>query len=203
MTVFVNLSFHLFLKKPKVIPIYKNKGSVDELTNYRPISLLPIFSKVFESLLKDQISEYFDNNNLFYQNQYGFLSKRSTTLAVDKLTQLIAEGMENGMDTYASFYDLTKAFDCISHGLNGTLLKKLTFYGFDEHSISFIRSYIDRTQYIYFNNKGSQKMLVIHGVPQGSVLGPLLFLFIFQCKVRLDRVAEGWHGLTCGPGWSC
>lgn len=166
--------FPSVLKEAKVIPIFKNKGSIDELTNYRPISLLPIFSKVFESLVKDQISEYFDNNDLFFQNQYGFLSGRSTTLAVDNLTKIIAEGMEDGLDTYASFYDLTKAFDCVSHNV---LLEKLTFYGFHENSVSFIETYLkDRNQYVYFNNTTSNRQQIVHGVPQGSVLGPLLFL---------------------------
>lgn len=162
------------LKVATVIPIFKNKGSTEEQSNYRPISLLPIFSKILESLMKDQISAHFEHNNLFTQSQFGFRNKKSTTLAIDSLTCFVAEGLERGLDTYASFFDLTKAFDCVCIEI---LLNKLTFYNFHPDSIAFVKSYLsDRTQYVSFNGSISGRQTVRRGVPQGSVLGPLLFL---------------------------
>lgn len=162
------------LKTAKVVPIFKNKGSSSDPSNYRPISLLPIFSKIFESILKDQINEFFENNNLFQPNQYGFRNNKSTTLAINGLLDYIVEGMEEGLDTYASFFDLTKAFDCVSHDV---LCDKLSYYNFDPESILLIKSYLgDRSQYVSFNQKVSKHQQITYGVPQGSVLGPLLFL---------------------------
>lgn len=136
--------------------------------------LLPIFSKIFESILKDQINNFFERLHLLYQQQYGFRNKRSTTLAINSLTDIIGEGMEEGLNTYASFYDLTKAFDCVSHDI---LLRKLSFYNFNNNSISLIKSYLSmRGQYVIYDRQKSRRQSVVHGVPQGSVLGPLLFL---------------------------
>lgn len=162
------------LKIAKVIPVFKNKGSVHHETNYRPISLLPIFSKVIETLMKFQINAYFEDHNLFTQSQYGFRDGKSTTLAVEGLMEFVAEGLEGGLDTYASFFDLTKAFDCVSFEI---LLKKLTYYNFHPSSIAFVKSYLHgRQQYVSFNRNTSGHLPLRHGVPQGSVLGPLLFL---------------------------
>ena len=166
--------FPSVLKIAKVIPVYKGKGSIDDHTNYRPISLLPILSKVFERILKSQINDHFETNNLFTISQFGFRKNRTTSLAVDSFTSNILEGFENFLDTYASFLDLTKAFDCVSHNI---LLEKLSFYNFGGGAVSLISSYLsDREQYVHFNHNNSQKQSLRYGVPQGSVLGPILFL---------------------------
>ena len=166
--------FPTVLKIAKVIPIYKNKGSPDQENDYRPISLLPIFGKVFESLLKDQIIKFLETNELLSQSQYGFRNKRSTTLAINELIRYVTEGMEDGLDTYASFFDLTKAFDCVSHDI---LLSKLVHYNFHPSGRALIGSYLsERTQYVSYLGNDSNKQILKHGVPQGSVLGPLLFL---------------------------
>lgn len=162
------------LKTAKVVPLYKNKGSKDEPTHYRPISILPIFSKLFEKVLNLQIKNYFESNDLFFQSQYGFRNKRSTTLATNTLTSNILEGFEDGLDTYASFFDLQKAFDCVSHSI---LLDKLRFYNFHTSSIELLQSYLNgRSQYVTYNSQTSETRQMRHGVPQGSVLGPTLFL---------------------------
>ena len=166
--------FPTVLKIARVIPVFKQKGSSDDQTNYRPISLLPIFAKILESLMKDQITNYMENNNLFTQDQFGFRNRRSTTLAIDRLTEFVSRGWEDGLDTYASFFDLTKAFDCVSFDI---LLQKLQYYNFHPNSIAFVESYLrDRQQYVSYNGSTSGSRAVGHGVPQGSVLGPLLFL---------------------------
>lgn len=162
------------LKTAKVIPIYKNKGSIDSCCNHRPISLLPTLSKVFESILKTQISEYFEENSLFFQHQFGFRNNKSTTLAIDSLIDHILEGFEHSFDTYASCLDLTKAFDCVSHEI---LLAKLPFYGFERSSIQLLHSYLaNRTQFVSYKQQKSKNNAICTGVPQGSVLGPILFL---------------------------
>lgn len=165
--------FPNILKLAKVIPIYK-KGSSDEISNYRPISLVPIFSKIFEALLKMQITDYFESNDLFSKCQFGFRKNLSTTLAINELVQVINNGFEDGLYVHANFHDLTKAFDCVQHDL---LLTKLDRYNFSPKSINLMSSYLaDRRQYVTHNSYVSNKTWMKHGVPQGSILGPTLFL---------------------------
>lgn len=144
------------------------------MSNYRPISLLPIFSKIFESVLKVQITDYFESNSLLSPCQFGFRQKLSTTLAINDFTQTVLGGFEGKLFTRASFFDLSKAFDCVSHHI---LLKKLSAYNFHSNSIQLLKSFLfDRRQFVYFNSMSSCSQLVKYGVPQGSVLGPTLFL---------------------------
>lgn len=166
--------FPKVFKTAKVVPLFKNKGSVDDCNNYRPISLLPILSKVYERILKNQINEHFEFNKLFAINQFGFRKNKTTTLAIDRFTSGILEGFERWLDTLASFLDLTKAFDCVTHII---LLKKLISYNFQDDAVQLLKSYLsDRDQYVHFNQCNSEKQPLKYGVPQGSVLGPILFL---------------------------
>ena len=113
------------LKIAKVIPIYK-KGAPDEVSNYRPISILPIFSKIMESLVNKQITTYLENKHVLSNKQFGFRKKFSTKLALADLTSEINDSLDNGFLTFGIFIDLKKAFDTINHGI---LLHKLHHYG--------------------------------------------------------------------------
>lgn len=161
------------LKLSKVIPIFK-KGTRDNVTNYRPISLIPIFGKIFETALKNQISHYFEHNALFNTCQYGFRSNCSTTMAISKLSDIVLKAFADKDLAFAVCLDLSKAFDSVSHSL---LLKKLNYYGFDDSSILLMKRYLEnRYQCVCVNNSNSSIRKIKHGVPQGSILGPTLFL---------------------------
>lgn len=162
-------------KVAKVLPIFKN-GDNDVLNNYRPISILPAFSKLLEKIMYKKLFNYIDNNNILNSKQYGFRPKHST---IHPLLQFIKHITENNDKrtkdlTLAIFLDLSKAFDTISHRI---LLDKLYKYGIRGVSNKWFESYLEqRTQYVEFKSIKSRTMHVNCGVPQGSILGPLLFL---------------------------
>ena len=161
------------LKVSKVIPIYK-KGDKLLFSNYRPISLLPSLSKIFEKIILIQLTEYLDKNNIITAHQYGFRKKHSTELAALHLTDHISWELDKKNKPLAIFLDLSKAFDSLSHDI---LLSKLRHYGISGNSYDLIQSYItERYQYVKYNETDSNLMKIKQGVPQGSILGPLLFL---------------------------
>ena len=161
------------MKIAKVIPLFK-KDNRHILDNYRPISLLPAVSKVIEKVVFIQVYDYFDKNRLFYKNQYGFRKLHSTELASLEISDIICEGMDKGKIPLSIFLDLSKAFDTLDHQI---LLSKLKYYGLDNTALNWFKSYLtDRTQYVEFDNVHSETRTIKTGVPQGSILGPLLFI---------------------------
>ena len=156
-----------------VIPIFK-KGDKSSYSNYRPISLLPCFSKIFEKLMVKRLMDYLTNNSLLCEHQYGFRPKYNTELAVQQLCQHIYDAIDNKLYQLTIFCDLTKAFDTLSHPI---LLDKLNNYGISGTANNWFKSYLShRQQYTDFKNTTSSYCNISYGVPQGSILGPLLFL---------------------------
>ena len=169
------------LKKAKVVPIFKS-GDDTLFTNYRPISLLPSTSKVVERVIFNQLYAYFETNGLFYGSQYGFRKRHSTEFAALELVDKLLNMMDKGQVPLGIFLDLSKAFDTLDHNI---LIKKLEFYGVSDGPGKLLESYLsNRKQFVVFDDINSQVLDIKTGVPQGSILGPLLFLIYINDIVK-------------------
>jgi hypothetical protein len=169
--------FPTALKFSRVIPIYK-KGPRDSAENYRPISILSVFSKLIEKLFIKRVNSYLSSNKLLHENQHGFRSGKSTSSASFELINGILHGLNDRLLTLGIFFDLTKAFDLIDHKI---LKYKLIAMGILGVPLDWVMSYLsDRKQVVCYSNGHqtiqSKPKKITCGVPQGSLLGPLLFL---------------------------
>jgi hypothetical protein len=161
------------LKIAKITPIFK-KNENYLLENYRPISILPSISKIFERVIFNQLHNYLETHCLYYNSQYGFRQKHSTELALLELIDRITLEMDNYNTPLNIYIDLSKAFDTIDHSI---LLDKLHYYGIRNTALDLFENYLtDRFQYVEFENVHSSHLKIVTGVPQGSILGPLLFI---------------------------
>ncbi|CAH2104083.1 unnamed protein product [Euphydryas editha] len=161
------------MKHSKVIPLFKS-GCPKDPTNYRPISILPACSKLFEKVILCQLLNHFTRNKLLHNKQFGFTRGRSTTDAGVKLFTSIVDAWEESRDALGVFCDLSKAFDCVQHE---TLIRKLSHYGIKNTALKLLSSYLShRTQRVEVNGITSSGSHVQMGVPQGSIIGPFLFL---------------------------
>lgn len=161
------------MKLSKLVPLFKS-GDNEDPSSYRPVSVLPVLSKVFEKIVLNQLLSHFHYNKLLHSEQYGFTRGKSTTDAGVALVKHIFDAWEEKQDAFGVFCDLSKAFDCVNHEI---LLRKLDFYGIKGKSLAFLKSYLsDRIQKVDINRVKSPGSLIKMGVPQGSILGPLLFL---------------------------
>ena len=166
-----------FYKKAYVSPLYK-KGSRAEAPNYRPVSLTSHIIKIYERVLRKVMIKYLEENNILSCKQHGFRSGRSC------LTQMLSHfddimlGLTNNVDTDSIYLDYAKAFDKVDHSL---LLSKLSKYGFSPQILAWLKSFlIDRTQSVVLNGKHSIISKILSGVPQGTVLGPILFILFIN-----------------------
>ena len=171
-------------KTSKVSPLFK-KGDNTLLSNYRPISLLPTISKIFERIIYNQLSNYFNDSNLLAEQQYGFRPRHSTELAAVKLVDFISHEMESGHTPTNIYVDLSKAFDTINYDI---LLDKLSYYGISGRALKLLKSYLlDRKQYVVYNNCNSNLVDVTTGVPQGLILGLLLFSIFINDLIHVTE----------------
>ena len=161
------------LKLAKVIPLFKN-GVRTLVKNYRPVSILPIFDKILEKLVNKQLTNFLEKNKILSNFQYGFQKNRSTSLAVVDVVSKITKPLENKKIPCCIFLDFAKAFDTIDHTIS---LKKLEHYGIRGVAKDWFQSYLNsRFQTVVIGNVTSTSKENKYGVPQGSVLGPTLFL---------------------------
>ena len=156
-----------------MVPLFKS-GKADNFDNYRPISILPIPSKLLERAVHSQLYAYLVENCYLSPKQCGFRKKHSTETAAISFSDSIRRNMDQGLLTGSVFIDLSKAFDTIDHQL---LLDKLRKYGVNDLENAWSTNYLsDRTQVVCVGNGTSEPCQVLSGVPQGSNLGPLLFV---------------------------
>ena len=161
------------LKFAKVVPIFKS-GDSSQITNYRPISVLSFFSKVFERVMNNHIMDFIDSLNVLYKYQFGFRHKHSTQQAIITLINKITSSLDTGDLVIGVFLDLKQDFDTVDHKI---LLDKMHAYGIRGNILKWFRSYLtNRSQFVSYDGRQSEIQYITCGVPQGSILGPLLFI---------------------------
>jgi len=197
----INLSFETGshpkkLRIAKVIPTFK-KGSKLKASNYRPISLLSNINKLFEKVMYSRLFAFLNNQNTFYKLQYGFRAKHSTEHALINLTEQIKESLDtighsvNRKYACGVFVDFQKAFDTVNHHI---LIKKLDHYGVRGPVNDWVKSYLEeRKQFVSILGFDSHTNVMEHGVPQGSVLGPLLFLIYINDLNKAILYSKVYH----------
>jgi retron-type reverse transcriptase len=192
LTFIINQSFNACsvpdkMKKARVIPLYK-KGSVNLPENYRPISILPIFSKILERAANTQLLTYLESNQLLSSHQYGFRKDTSTTDTVIEFKNGTLQAFNDGKCVLGIFIDFSKAFDPINHSI---LLQKLRLFNFNETAILWIKNYLsNRTQVTWINGKSSQEENISCGVPQGSILASTLFLIYINDLTTVLKILK-------------
>lgn len=175
------------MKIAKVIPLYKT-GNKHLFTNYRPVSLLPQFSKVLEKPFIKNLDNFLDKYNILSENRYGFRTNRATSLALIDAIENITNALEQKHHTIGLFLDLKKTFDTIDHCI---LFAKLEKYGIRSITLDWVRSYVSkRSQYVKLGNVCFSGMEIMCKVPQFLVLGPKLFILYINDLCKVSKIAK-------------
>ena len=167
-----NQEFATHWKIGRLIPLFKGKG-LEKTDPYRPISLLPVTSKLVERAVQNQLLDFMISSKQLNRNQNAYLRNHSTTTTLLQLTDQIYTATDDKLISVMMTIDESCAFDCVDHNL---LLQKMSLYNFSDQTVNWFRNYLsDRTNYVTHNAKDSNMKIVTRGVPQGSVLGPILY----------------------------
>ena len=178
------------LKIAKTVPIYK-KGSRLLVSNYRPISLLSNLNKILEKLVHKRTYSFMEEKKILYTKQFGFRKGHSTNHALIDITETIRKALDDGKFAGGVFVDLQKAFDTVNHDI---LIDKLSYYGIHGRTQDWFRTYLkNRTQFVSIVGHSSKTERICHGVPQGSVLGPLLFLIYINDLFSSIKYSTVFH----------